>query len=305
MYRFLGRTRAALILLIGAAVFATGGAAASAQDAGPAVRFDRPAPGLLAVIGRDDGVTVEAQLPATCAGQGVAVGLYSRNGPMVLGPAEGTASVEATATGQVSIRATVALPAELPASLLPAWPGVSASCLGDAPVVSTSYVLFGLLDVAANGKDGATFVVPAAALAGPGGVPVTASLAAVVDGVTCATARTVDAASRDAAGNVRIRVGGPAQPLPCGRGGAEVRFRQGDGRFLFERRTLVLGVTQPLANLAPEAPGTGSPPLPPNTGAAASANAPGGASLDSRLGLAGLASVTGAVLFVLARRPHG
>jgi hypothetical protein len=58
----------------------------------------------------------------------------------------------------------------------------------------------------------------------------------------------------DADGNARLHVGGVNQPPACSREGATVWFVDGHGRTLFEKRTLMVGVSQPLANMAPEPP---------------------------------------------------
>ncbi|MFN0148003.1 MAG: hypothetical protein ACKVT1_15980 [Dehalococcoidia bacterium] len=293
---------AVLPLIAAMTVLFSSQAARAQEPPTPNARIESPAPLALFVLGRDSVVPVRALLPPACGGQDVDVALYDRDGARVLGLLPGTAATKATVSPTGSVEANVAMPK---AGLMSAWPGVSGPCLKEPLVSQRLGIIVGVLDEAANGKDVATFVIPAASLTVPGTGRVLASaLTARVDGATCATADTADARSKDNAGNVRIRVGGPAQGAACSRAGAEVTFLLPDGRVLFERRTFVPGVTQPYANLAPEAaPGTGAVPTAPATGLAELGQRDGrGTTWRAMVGLALLAVAAGVMMLMLTRR---
>ena len=148
----------------------------------------------------------------------------------------------------------VRLPANLPSGLKTLWPGVTGACL-KSPVVSVAPgLLFGVRDPSENPGLSGTFVVPRASLfMGRSEQVVSGSLTAFADGVQCTVVSLVDSKGKDSDGNVRIHVGGPSQPSACARQGAVVTFRYPNGALLYEKRELVLGVTQPFENLAPEA----------------------------------------------------
>lgn len=216
----------------------------------------------LFVVGRDSVVRIEATLPASCVGTEVTVSLFQNGGAARVNEADPLFKpVVARVDAGGSVAGGVRMPSGLPTGLKTLWPGVAGACLKQ-PVVSTAPgLLFGLRDPSENPGPSATFVVPRASLfMGRSEQVVSGSLTAFADGVRCITASLEDPKAKDGDGNVRIHVGGPSQPPACSREGAVVTFRYPGGELLYERRELVLGVTQPFENLAPEAgPSTSGP----------------------------------------------
>ena len=276
-------------------------ATAAAQEE-PLVTFEEPSAGTVAVIGRDAVISVRARLPEACAGEEAEVALYTRNGPTVGGLMEGTSVVSTRVSAEGNVLADIPLPTGQPEDLLPAWPGVSANCLNGVVVSQSIPVHFGVLDEEANEGNRGTFVIPAAALTTPDGRPVVTTLTVLVDGTVCTIVDVVASAAQDPSGKARLVVGGPDQPSACSREGATVRFALEDGRLLFEQRVFRPGVTQPLANLAPEATSTGPvAPAPPNTGSVDSMGENGGG-FRLRIVVALVAFVVAALAYTMLRR---
>jgi len=130
-------------------------------------------------------------------------------------------------------------------------------------------VYFGVADPVENREFAGTFVIPAAVLGttaniGGGGTlgQSLGMLTALTDGTKCTTVDLVKGPAIDSDGNAHIHVGGPNQPAACSRDGATMSFVNGRGQTLVEKRTLIVGVSQPFANLAPEPPdGPMTPPV--------------------------------------------
>ena len=241
-----------------------------AQD--PEVTIRQPLTRLSAV-GRDATVGVAITLPASCAGSDVTVALFQNGGAArVNQPDPLFEPVSARVNADGSVLGQVRLPAKLPSGLKTLWPGVTGACLKSPFVSFAPGLLFGVIDLLENPGTSATFVVPRASLfMGRSEQVVSGSLTAFADDVQCTVVSLEDSKAKDVDGNVRIHVGGLSQPSACSRQGAVVSFRYPNGALLFERRELVLGVTQPFENLAPEAvPATSgtanSTPQPPNVG---------------------------------------
>jgi hypothetical protein len=245
--------RVAALLFLVAFGGVAGATAALAQTSdsrvgGPADR--------LVVVGRDTEVAIEATLPLSCAGSVVTFGLYEHGGAARINSVDPLfKTVVTTVAPDGKAAARLPVPASMPPELRTVWPGVSGACL-PTPVVSTERgLLFGLLDRTENPGTSATFVVPRSSLFFGHDVQVQkGSLTVFADGVRCTIANLEDSSAKDAAGNVRIHVGGPSQPTACSREGSRVTFRYPNGALLFESRTLALGVSQPFENLAPEGP---------------------------------------------------
>ncbi len=273
----------------------------------PEVNIHQPATRLSAV-GRDATVRIEATLPATCAGTDVTVALFQNGGAARINQLDPLFEpVSARVSTDGSIVGEVRLPAILPSGLKTLWPGVIGACL-KSPVVSVAPgLLFGVLDPSENPGPSGTFVVPRASLfMGRAEQVVSGSLTVFADGIQCTVVSLEDSKGKDADGNVRIHVGGPSQPSACSRQGAGVTFRYPNGALLYEKRELVLGVTQPFENLAPEAgPATSGPvdatALPPHAGqSGAAANQQGAEGRGSLVRAASVAlglGITVAVLF--------
>lgn len=268
--------RAGLFTVLGSAVVVILAASGGVLAQSPEGSIRQPET-RLAVVGRDQSVRIDATLPSSCVGSEVTVALFQRGGAARVNEVEPLfepVSVRVGAAGAVV--GQVRLPGSLPSGLKTLWPGVTGSCL-TSPVISTAPgLLFGVRDPAENPGASATFVVPRASLfQGRSEQVVSGSLTAFADGVQCTTASLEGPAAKDAEGNVRIHVGGPSQPAACSRQGARVTFRYPGGELLYETRELVLGVTQPFENLAPEAGpstvgGTDPTALAPNAGPSAS-----------------------------------
>ncbi|MBA4181518.1 MAG: hypothetical protein C0506_13090 [Anaerolinea sp.] len=268
--------RAALTVAVGLVAVAVlaGSPGALAQSPEGSIRQTETR---LAVVGRDQSVRIDAILPSSCVGSEVTVALFQRGGAARVNDVEPLfepVSVRVGAGGAVV--GQLRLPGSLPSGLKTLWPGVTGSCL-TSPVISTAPgLLFGVRDPSENPGASATFVVPRASLfQGRSEQVVSGSLTAFADGVKCTTVSLEGPGARDAEGNIRIHVGGPSQPAACSRQGARVTFRYPGGELLYETRELVLGVTQPFENLAPEAGpstagGTDPTALAPNAGPSAS-----------------------------------
>jgi hypothetical protein len=265
----------------------------------------------LVVVGRDTEVAIEATLPPSCAGPVVTAGLYERGGAARINPLDPLfTTVPTTAGPDGKAAARLPVPGTMPPELRTVWPGVSGACL-PTPVVSTERgLLFGVLDRVENPSASATFVVPRFSLfLGRSEQVQKGSLTAYANGVRCTTANLEDSSAKDADGNVRIHVGGPTQPSECSIDGAVVTFRFPNGALLYENRQLVLGVTQPFENLAPEVgPGTGAAPAAPDAGQSVGATPVNGSRRDvlQRAALIALGlGLTAVVLFKGLRRSSG
>lgn len=261
-----------MILVFALVVFALPIRPAIVRAQNPEVTIRQPAT-RLSVVGKDATVGIEATLPASCAGSDVTVALFQNGGAArVNQPDPAFEPVSARVNADGSVVGQVRLPAKLPAGLKTLWPGVTGACLKSPFVSFAPGLLFGVIDLLENPGTSATFVVPRASLfMGRTEQVVSGSLTAFADDVQCTVVSLVDSKAKDADGNVRIHVGGPSQPSACSRQGAVVSFRYPNGARLFERREVVLGVTQPFENLAPEAvPATSgtsnATPQPPNAG---------------------------------------
>lgn len=255
------------------------------------------------VQGRDSSFRVDGTLPQECVGSKVTVGLYVRGGGASVNQrSPETVAAETTVMPGGSFTASVPAPRLAAPKPFVAWPGVEGGCL-TRPVVSVAPGLrFAVPDQAENGTDSGTFVIPKDSLfLGRAEQAVKIVLTASINGVTCAVADVTDPTTKDKDGNVRIHIGGRKQPPACSRDGAAIRFSiQGD-LLLYEKWTLVLGVTQPMENLAPEAaPSTG--PLPPAAGTGIGSGGSAGA-WAIRACLA--ATLLGAAVFLSRRGPRG
>jgi hypothetical protein len=193
-----------------------------------------------------------------------------------------------------------------------AWAAVSGACL-ERPKFTDTTVHVGLYEPEQNPNGSGTIFVPAWVLRSESNVGDGRMLAEAVgrlsvfaDGTLCLEAELTSEQVLDEAGNARIRVGADGQPAACRREGARLTFRRGDGAALVESRSLIPGVTQPLANFGPEAPGSGSRPGPsgatPRPPAAGQAVEVRTEAVPWRIGALalGLAGVVGAT-WVLAR----
>lgn len=233
--------------------------AASAQADGKAVRTDKQ----VYVAGVDRGIVFEGKLP-TCVNADVTLAAY-RFGPARqmnerLGeprPVQVRVGPDGQVVGSVLLDAAVVKPATV-------WAAVSGECL-DKPEFTDATIHLAVYDPVGNPSGSAAIFIPSWVLATSATIGEGKTLAESVgtlsvfaDGVLCTKASLVSDSVVDGEGNGRIRVGGPSQAAQCGRPGALLTFSRGDGELLVERRTLIPGVTQPLANLAPAAPGTGS-----------------------------------------------
>ncbi|HXU23091.1 MAG TPA: hypothetical protein VN697_03570 [Tepidiformaceae bacterium] len=250
-----------------------------------------------AVIGRDKQVTVNVELPDSCAGTSVQLRLYqpptdgSNALVPVTAPALAAVSISATASAG-SFPVVVPLPAALAGDPVRVWPGVSGNCLAAPVYDSGAGIDLAKLDAAENPGTTSTIVVYGPALKSTSPTnpdkttlgDFTGSLTVMANGVACTTANVGKGATTDASGNVRIHLGTAGQPAQCSTAGAAVTFVRADGATLYEKRTLLPGVTQQLQNLAPEAVPDGpgptatitaaptttavapAPPAPPNTG---------------------------------------
>lgn len=229
------------------------------------------------------------------------VGLYHRSGPRIDRLVPTTTTVTASVSDAGFVDAEVPMPSRLPDDLRSATPAITGDCLAESIDSQSLRIIFGILDEAANGNDSATFLIPSAALTGTFDVRVGEELVVAMNGVACTTVGLFDDAARDRSGNVQVRVGGTEQPRECSVEGSEIQFFL-DGRLLFERRTFLAGVTQPLANLAPEAAPNTGPPGAPDTGLGDFATSDGAPHWEWRLGLALLLLAVGAGAIAVVRR---
>lgn len=283
------------------------------------------------VIGRDTEITVNVELPDSCAGSSVEMRLFQTpadgsNG-LVPPTAPELAAITVVATApKGGFSMIVPLPREItgdPARVLPTMVG---KCL-PAPVHD-----FGLgvdlakVDAAENPGNTSTIVVYGPALkwippTNPEKVTFgefTGSITVLANGVACTTADVGKGATTDASGNVRIHLGTAGQPPQCSTAGAALTFVRADGATLYETRTLMPGVTQQLQNLArepiPDGPtptptttvaptSTAIAPAPPNTGGQGPASNSGSpvAWLAVAGGLGAVVVLAGGL--VLKRRP--
>lgn len=280
------------------------------------------------VIGRDMQVTVNVELPDSCAGTSVELRLYQAptDGSNVLQPAtppefSRIAVNQSAAKGRFAV--VLLLPTSLAGDPVRLWPGVSGSCLA-APLYDSGLGIdFAKVDATENPGNTSTIVVSGAALkltspTDPSHTTLgqfTGSITIMADGVACATAKLGGGATTDAAGNVRIHLGTAGQPTQCSTAGAAITFVRADGAILYEKRTVLPGVTQLLQNLAREAIVTGQTPTPavtptttvapgpPNTGDGGLSADPGSGEWLMAMGAAALlaALVSGGV-FALRRQ---
>jgi hypothetical protein len=277
----LARARAAGLatLFVVGAVMAMAPEAAHAQAANR-VQVDKQ----LYIVGQDSAVVFAGQLPS-CAGSEVTLAFYQRGPASRDNPVDGTVPALAVRVStEGALQGAVPLPSTIPPKLATVYAGVSGNCLDGIVFAPNGPVLFGLRDEAGNKNDTGTIVIPASVLTRTanvvGGKSLAEALGALTvfaDGKQCTEVLLTSAASLDAEGNARIRVGGPAQPAECSREGALLTFKRADGQTLFEKRRFIPGVNQPLANVAPEAPastGGGATPAVPDTGTGASAALP-------------------------------
>ena len=241
-----------LVAVLLAAVFAAG-ALAQGSD----VRVSTPK--RLYVVGTDDLIEVQAQLPAGCEDTDAQVGLFTKGGAARVNEVDSRFPLTAAKADQTAgVQATVRLSREDILAPVTAWPGVLSPCL-EQPVVSTGPGL--LIGIREGSSDAAAFLIPDSSLKmGRESQVVKGTLTAVVDGIECGRTDLEAADTHNPDGSVTLSVGGSDQPGECSKSGATVSFRYPDGSTLYEKRTLVPGVTQPFANLAPEAgAATGAP----------------------------------------------
>jgi hypothetical protein len=226
-------------------------------------------PKRLYIAGEDESVEIDATLPASCSpGSKVLVALFQVEGDPAINVADPLfESAEAVVDPGGRVHGSVKIPTSLPRSLRSLWPGVSGACL-ETPFVSSNPapLVFGIRDVVENPGNSSTFVVPRESLyRGNPKQVVHTTMTAYASGQKCATVDFDDDLAKDEEGNVRLHIGGPNQPSECSQAGATVTFDNSLKMPLVETRTVVPGVSQPIANLAPrQAPGTG--PVPPATG---------------------------------------
>lgn len=224
------------------------------------------------VVGVDPGIRFAGQI-AACAGQDLKVGFYSRgpaskeNSLLAVPPA---AVTRADSTGAFDLEVLLPTSGIDPVTT---WAGVSGACL-DTPRFASETIHIGVSDSAANPGGATSLFIASWVLAdtgtSPGGTTLAeriGSLTVFADGVECTRASLTSATVVDKRGNARIRVGGANQPAACARSGAMLTvFRDDNGLQLVELRSVVPGVTQPLANMAPFPAGAGGQVLPPMTG---------------------------------------
>jgi len=235
----------------------------------------------LYVAGEDIEVQVEATLPASCAASPVTVALFERGGAAKVNQPDPLFEAgRATVASDGKVHGVARVPANLPRNLRTVWPGVSGGCLG-SPVVSTGPgLLFGVRDAAENPGSSSTFVIPATSLfMGRAVQVVKGTYTAFANGKRCAAVDLEDVRTKDAEGNVRIHLGAPGQPKECSTPGAAITFTTPLGEELYESRTLVPGVSQPFANLAPKAGPSSGPPAAPDAGNAGMRSMDGGSRL--------------------------
>jgi hypothetical protein len=217
------------------------------------------------VIGRDTEIPVSGQLGASCAGTSVQAALYTR------GPAapnntvdEVLAPASATVAADGSFRASIKLPPALPSGLRTGPIGVAGPCLKAPVFFLAGPVMLAVADAADNAGVAGTFIIPGSILNSTantaGGETIGKTLGTVsvfADGVLCASIPVASGPALDSAGSAHLHVGGAEQPAACSREGATITFVNGNGQTLVEKRTLIIGVSQPLANIGVEPPGTG------------------------------------------------
>jgi len=271
------------------------------------------------VIGRDRQMSVTVELPNNCAGTPVELRFYqpAADGSNGLVPVTEPALAAITATAKAatgSFSVVLPLPAALAGDPVRVLPGVSGGCLATPVYDSGLGVDLAKLDPVENPGNTSTIVVLGAALrwvspTNPDKTTLgafTGSITVMANGVACSSVKLGKAAVTDAAGNVRIHLGSAGQPIQCSIAGATVTFVRADGATLYEKRTLLPGVTQMIQNLAPEAPFDGPTatataaktvaPIPPNTGSEGPSTGPGGSdSPPWLLALGGLAVLLGVV----------
>src|SRR6185437_10069808 len=161
-----------------------------------------------AVIGRDKQVTVNVELPDSCAGTSVQLRLYQP-------PTDGShplAAVSISATASAgSFPVVVPLPAALAGDPVRVWPGVSGNCLAAPVYDSGAGIDLAKLDPAENPGTTSTIVLYGPALKSTSPTnpdkttlgDFTGSLTVRANGVACTTANVGKGATTDASGNVR------------------------------------------------------------------------------------------------------
>lgn len=306
--------RTLILASVSLLIFAARLAPAAAQAPAPSIRASFP----VSVVGRDAAMNVVGNLPASCAGREVEVGLFirDRGDPKVITPFEpsNTARTNAAVSTAGTFSVSFPLPRELPDGPTRVWPGVRGDCV-DAPVVDDSLgVELAVLDPVRNPGRTSTVLLSSEALASVSNGPDRTSLGAFLgsvevraDGERCTGVATdgVSAGSPPLA----LRLGEAGQPAACSRAGARLTFFNSRGQRLFVEMELIPGVTRLLDNFAAAPPGTGDPspvgvaPNPPATG-----QLPGDESRRSTpLGIAGaglvaLAALLGALGFAVRHR---
>ncbi len=246
---------------------------ALAQSSSDTLRTDKQ----IYVFGDDSSVSFEGSAPE-CAGAQVTLAFYkkgpaSRDNSVAAGLPNGVVGVGADG----SIRGSVSLEGNAVPQLATVWAAASGSCLKVPLFSSGGPVLLAKRDPTQTKDGSSSIVIPASVVKATGTIAngktlgeSIGSLRVLADGRPCTESSLTSAADQDSEGNVLLHVGGASQPVDCSRAGALLTFVRGDGQLLFEQRRLIPGVSQPLANLAPQAPGSGpSIPDAPNTGSGA------------------------------------
>jgi hypothetical protein len=158
--------------------------------------------------------------------------------------------------------------------------------VADRRVSGSGPVLIAVRDEVENKDFAGTIVIPASVVQSTANLAAPArtlgesigSLKVFADGTFCTEVKLGDGSATDRSGNVRIHIGGKDQSTSCSKEGAVLSFVNARGQTFFEKRTLLRGVTQPLANVAPEPPSTVgetvmTTPLAPRSGTAAETRA--------------------------------
>jgi hypothetical protein len=273
------------LALIPILVLAVAVDSARAQSPSPAASATAvpPQPGIrltttssVYVIGHDTGIPVSGTgFPTTCAGSDVQLSLYAIGVqpfsdvavPVRPSRPELQQQVSAHINDSGSFNATIPLPAQLAGDPAILAPGIVAPCLDGAQDVGEP-VQVAILDTAENPNGSATIVIPTAALnASPNnGLGTYArqvgSLTVSANGVECTTVSLTGGPAIDAEGNARIHIGAADQPAACHEPNAKLTFVNANGQTLFEKYTLLPGITQILQNFASEPPSTSGTPTP-------------------------------------------
>jgi len=231
--------------------------ASGAQEGSPVVEAEKR----VWVLGRDTSVVLTGRGFASCAGRSVQVGLFGPPGGMgqpVLDSREFTGAVPVTvdASGEfearIALADSVALRGEFRAL------GVFGDCL-PRPVFGED-LSFAFIESGAEAP--VVLVVPETSLGARLSMGRTmrsevGGLTVFADGQKCVS---VDFGASEGT-DIRVPVGSSGQPEACSKEGTTLTLIDRNGNTLFVKPIVVVGATQIIRNLAPEAaPGTGTSP---------------------------------------------